>query len=520
MNGHDSDLVARQRIGTTLVVVSAALASGTAVAADDVEVLAKVRKATGWEAGMSLVIEGEAESYGSKGRFTLQTGSAGRFRERVDAPLGLARGDDGATGWEVDSSGMPRRLDADERDRARLPMWIWTGQWLDPSVKIVTTVKPRQLEGDDVILELGMAGRPWYAELRIDGQTWLPRSLTIAGASGPEVVEFSQYAEHKGRKVAGTVASLTNSIPTFIGKVSAIRSTPTDDDRLFAPIERQPDDTHFDARQPAKVRLKQARTGHLLVYPMIDGVDLGAFVLDSGASATVITPEAATKLGLPALGVVPMGSMFGTVAAKVHRAGSLTLGTVTIKGVFFVAMDLAPLTAAFGFAVQGIVGYDLFSRCALDLTLAQNALSLHDPRSHELDGLRWFPLTLPMRHPAVTAQAAGVPEGPFRLDLGAAGGPAGNVIFHGSTVEKYHLLDRRQVARVQSGKLHLGVGELDWFELAGHRFERPQVLFALDADGVLGEAGTLGNIGVDFLRPFRIVFDYSRSRIAFTEPAK
>jgi hypothetical protein len=34
---------------------------------------------------------------------------------------------------------------------------------------------------------------------------------------------------------------------------------------------------------------------------------------------------------------------------------------------------------------------------------------------------------------------------------------------------------------------------------------------------VLGQAGTLGNIGVEFLKPFRIVFDYSHSRIAFVK---
>jgi len=514
-------LPARQRIGTTLVVMSAAIAGGaTAVAADDIEILAKVRKAAGWEAGLPLVFEGEAESYGSKGRFTLEVGSAGRFRERVEAPLGRTRGDDGVTGWEVDSSGMPRRLDPDERDRARLTTWIWTGQWLNPAAKIVASLKPRQSERGDVVIEVGLADRPGRAELVVDGQTWLPRSLTSSGASGSEVVEFSRYVEHEGRKVAGTVASRTGDVPTFTGKVTAIRSSPTDDDRVFAPVERRPDDTHFDAGRPAKVRLDRARTGQLLVYPTIDGVNLGAFVLDSGASGTVIAPDAATKLRLPALGVVPLGSMFGTVAAKVHRAGSLTLGAATIKGVFLVEMDLAPLTAAFGLSVQGIIGYDLFSRCAVDLTLAQDTVSLHDPKSHELDGLRWLPLSLPMRHPAVTATADGVPEGPFRLDLGAAGGPAGNVIFHGSTVEKYRLLDGRQVARVQAGKLHLGVGEIAWFALAGHRFERPKVLFALDADGVLGEAGTLGNIGVEFLRPFRIVFDYSRLRIAFTEAVR
>lgn len=521
MNSHDSDLPGWQRIGTTLVAVSAALAgAGTAGAGDDTELLAKIRKAAGWKVGLRLVIEGDAESYGSKGRFTLQTGSAGKSREQVDAPLGRTRGDDGGAGWEVDSSGMPRRLDEDERDRARLTSWIWTGQWLDPAAKVVAALKPRQPDNGDAILEVGIADRRWRAELLIDGQTWLPRSLTSSGASGSEVVEFSRYIEHEGRKVAGNVSSRTGDIPTFTGKVTAIRSTLTDDDSVFAPIARRPDDTEFDLGRPAKVHLERARSGQLLVYPTIDGVELGAFVLDSGASATVISPEAAAKLGLPAIGVVPLGSMFGTVAAKVRRARNLTLGPATIKGVFLVEMDLAPLTAAFGLSVQGIVGYDLFSRCAVDLTLAQAALSLHNPRSRELDGLPWLSLSLPMRHPAVKARAAGLPEGPFRLDLGAAGGPAGNVIFHGTTVEQYRLLDGRQVARVQAGKLHLGIGEIDWFELAGHRFERPQVLFALDRDGVLGEAGTLGNIGVEFLKPFRIVFDYSRSRVAFTEVAK
>jgi hypothetical protein len=518
MIGHDSDLPLRKRIGTTLVVMSAALAgSGTATASGEVEILARVRKAVGWEHGLTLIIEGDAESYGSKGRFTLNAASAGRIRKRIEAPLGRTLGDDGVTGWEVDSSGMPRRLDSDERDRARLTTWIWTGQWLDPTAKIVATLKQPQPEGGGVVIEVGMAGHPWRAELLIDRQTWLPRSLTSSGASGSEVVEYSRYIEHNGRKVAGTVTSRTGDISTFTGAVTAIRSSTADDDRTFAPIERAPDDTHFDAARPSKVRLDRARTGHLLVYPTIDGLDLGAFVLDSGASVTVVTSEAAKKLELPTLGAVPLGSMFGTVAAKVHRASSFTLGPATIKGMFLAEMDLAPLSAAFGISVQGVVGYDLFSRCALDLTLARDDLSIRDPESHDLDRLRWLPLSLPSRHPAVAAKAAGVPEGPYRLDLGASGGPAGNVIFHGSTVEKHHLLDGRQVARVQAGKLHLGVGEIAWFELAGHRFERPRVLFALDSGGVLGEARTLGNIGVEFLRPFRIVFDYSHSRISFVE---
>ena len=224
MNGPDSDSPARQRIGTTLVVMSAALASGgTAGARDETDVLARIKEAVGHQMALPLALEGEAESCGSKGTFTLQTGPAGKFRQRIEAPLGRTRGDDGVSGWEVDSSGMPRRLDADERDRARLTTWIWTGQWLDPTAKVMATLKPRQQEGSDVILEVGFADHRWRAELLIDGRTWLPRSLTSSGASGPEVVEFSGYIEHRGRKVARVIASRTSGIPTLIGNVTAIR---------------------------------------------------------------------------------------------------------------------------------------------------------------------------------------------------------------------------------------------------------------------------------------------------------
>jgi hypothetical protein len=521
MNGHVPKIFLRQYVRSGLVIVSAALVEGgEASAQDSANVMARVREAVGWHGAKALEIEGEAESYGSIGRFVLLSGSGGRFRDLVEAPLGATYGDDGVNGWEVDSSGMPRRVEGLERDQRQLIAWVRTGQWLDPDSTVVATLKPKQPEGGDVVMEVGKPGRSWRAELRIDGRTWLPKSLTGVGMLGLGVVEFSGYIEPEGRRVARTVAIRTADISIFRGRVTTIRPVPEGDEGAFAPVRRRPDDTRFDPGRPAKVRLERAATGQLLVFPSIDGVELGAFIFDSGAAVTVIAPEAAAKLGLPTVGRSPLPSMFGTAAANVYRAQSLGLGPVTISGVSLVEMDLAPLNAAFGRRVEGIVGYDLFSRCIVDLTLREDALTLHDPRANRLHGLPWRPLTLPMRHPAVLAKAAGVSEGSFRLDLGAAGGPAGNVTFHGSTVKAYRLLDGRQIARVQSGRLHLGLGEIPWFELAGHRFERPMAMFALDDEGVLGEVGTLGNIGVEFLRPFRVVFDYPRSRIALIELAR
>ena len=54
-----------------------------------------------------------------------------------------------------------------------------------------------------------------------------------------------------------------------------------------------------------------------------------------------------------------------------------------------------------------------------------------------------------------------------------------------------------------------------WFELAGHRFENPDIVFAIDRQGPLGDPYVDGNIGVEFLKPFRMVLDFANRRVAF-----
>ena len=58
-------------------------------------------------------------------------------------------------------------------------------------------------------------------------------------------------------------------------------------------------------------------------------------------------------------------------------------------------------------------------------------------------------------------------------------------------------------------------GTIAWFELMGHRFENPRVIFALATSGPLADPFVDGNLGVEFLKPFRIVLDYQHERLAF-----
>lgn len=69
----------------------------------------------------------------------------------------------------------------------------------------------------------------------------------------------------------------------------------------------------------------------------------------------------------------------------------------------------------------------------------------------------------------------------------------------------------------QAGEVQVAVRQIAWFELAGHRFENLNVGFAIGIARTLANPATTGNTGGGVLEPFRVVFDYSHSRIAFVK---
>jgi hypothetical protein len=163
----------------------------------------------------------------------------------------------------------------------------------------------------------------------------------------------------------------------------------------------------------------------------------------------------------------------------------------------------------------GVIGYDLLSRCVAEIELADNSLKVYDPERYRLASGRWERLAFNQWLPLVPATFEGG-KGLFRIDVGASGGAYGNVVFHAPAVEQLQLLKDRKVTVGKVGTARVAVGKVGWFELAGHRFEHPDAVFALDRKGPLGDEYVEGNLGVEFLRPFRLVLDYPHERVALS----
>jgi Aspartyl protease len=483
---------------------------------DVVQVLERMRQAAGGPgpAGQApeYLIEGKADRDGATADYSVRFTPAGMFLQTFAGPMPGQVGFNGRECWSVDWSGMPRPAELYELDRNRLWLGMQTGQWLANADPATISLETGGGQGDEVVLDIKQ-GR-LKAKLHVDRTTWLPTSLKSSGVKGEETWTFADYRGDASPKVPGTIA-VARAGRTDTYRIASIRPVSVSPAGVYDPVTTRPDDTRFNPVASPNVEVKRARTGHVLVRPKVDGLDLGWFIFDTGAGGTILDPKAATKMKLEPMGAQTITSFLGTVPTSILRAASLELGPMTVSRPFFMTMDLAFLREAMGEPIVGIIGYDILSRSIAEITLADNSIKLHDPEVYRLDSATWQKLTFNQSLPVVSATFEGHREGRFRIDVGASGPGVGNVIFHAPAVDDLHLLEGRRVTRTKIGPTEIAIGKMAWFELAGHRFENPDVVFAIDRQGPLGDQYLDGNIGVEFLKPFRMVLDFANRRVAF-----
>ncbi len=285
-----------------------------------------------------------------------------------------------------------------------------------------------------------------------------------------------------------------------------------------SPAEETPASVVFDRDQPARLSVRTAKSGHLLVHPRIDDRDLGWFIFDSGAGASALSVDAAIELSLKPVG---RGLHRGVSEAMVPfiewEATQMTLGPATFHEPRLIGMDLEYLSKHMGRPIGGILGYEVFSECVVVVDFSESTVELHDSDAYQLPHGDWQGLMIYQRTPFVRGSFEGH-QGVFRVDTGAA---QDTVTFHAPAVKAYDLLEGRSTRPRtifgSAGSLDIRVGTMTSFELAGRTFETVSVGFATQDVGAFSDVHTAGNIGGQFLEPFTVVFDYKHARIGFLE---
>ena len=120
----------------------------------------------------------------------------------------------------------------------------------------------------------------------------------------------------------------------------------------------------------------------LIVKVCVNGKGPFNFILDTGASLSVISPEVLKRAGPggPLRSAKAFGAT-GSTDVKLTRIGQLRIGTVAIADIEVAVMDLDALSRTTRRKLGGIIGYNVLRRYRITIDYPKGVLFLRRPRS-------------------------------------------------------------------------------------------------------------------------------------------
>jgi hypothetical protein len=112
---------------------------------------------------------------------------------------------------------------------------------------------------------------------------------------------------------------------------STTATTRTDDNPFRLQIS-PPTNVTFDASKPSLLEVKKAKSGVLLVRPLVNGKDVDWFQLSSGVAGNVLHVRTAKKLGLETYGEWEGGGRWRVSESQLEQTENDFTGAIDYSG--------------------------------------------------------------------------------------------------------------------------------------------------------------------------------------------
>ncbi|HEY3216955.1 MAG TPA: aspartyl protease family protein [Candidatus Eisenbacteria bacterium] len=442
-------------------------------------------------------------------------------------PFTLRDGCDGAIAWRVDQNGKLARRDGKDLEDARAAAYFENEMWLTPD-QGGGSVTLRGTESDtagtysvlEVTPPVGRRRQIWFATA-----TGLIARMVQQEDQHTVVTRTSEFHLLAGRRRPGLTRQSVIGMPANDAAIAldSVWVNQEMEPALFAPPERAVSDVRYlGSGPPARLPFRYGER-HVWLRASLNAWPAEDFLLDTGASLTVIDSAYAARHGLKSQGRLQVAGAGAAGGASLSEVDSIVVGGssggVVLSRQKVVLLSLNPyLEPFFWRPVAGVLGYDFISRFVIEVDYDQSLLTIHDPKSFRYAGEGTaVPMTMAGNIPAVPASVDGI-EGQFRLDVGSGS----TVDLHGPFVERHDLLGKLGKTLEVTGGGFGGtftarLGRMRKFEIGSYAVERPLVSLSQVKGGGLGSQDYAGTIGNQVLERFRCTFDYER-RVVYLEP--
>jgi hypothetical protein len=246
------------------------------------------------------------------------------------------------------------------------------------------------------------------------------------------------------------------------------------------------------------------------------------FILDTGAPNSFFDLTTAKALGIKAgKGFQAIGAGNGTAdGARLDRT-SVTLAHSGLEHRIALSIDFSDIRPREGRRIDGILGYDFINRFAVEIDYRDREVRLHDRDDFRYEGpgtarRMAFAGNYPLVDAEVTLHDGATLKGRFLLDIGASQG----VQLKTQWIDEHRLRERvgptirRRGGSGIGGALSYDVGRLASLRLGDVELARPVVLLYGDSAGGFARKGpTVGDLGGEVLRRFRVFLDYKRKQL-------
>jgi predicted aspartyl protease len=284
--------------------------------------------------------------------------------------------------------------------------------------------------------------------------------------------------------------------------------------------------TTVDRQEPVvsetvRFRLAGGRNPLILVPVYVDGKGPFEFILDTGASHCLLSPELSESLGVRHEFEKQAMGAAGPVTIAFGRVASLAVGSTQQENIqVAVTGELNRIAAAIGDRVDGALGFEFLRHLCLTVDYRAGTLCLATPKeiANQRPPGRSIPFELAAAHkPLVVVQVMVDGQGPFSfaLDTGAS-----------RTMMSSELAGKLAVPTTEDGpatggggQIRILAGEVNSIAV-GDAIVRDHAIGVGDFFPMLSAAvgkKLNGILGYNFLNQFRVTIDYSR-RILELEP--
>ena len=255
--------------------------------------------------------------------------------------------------------------------------------------------------------------------------------------------------------------------------------------------------------------------GRIMVPVRASGSAPMSFMLDTGYSLAMISPERAEALQLKRVGEVTVAGIAGNEKAAGFSGVNFDLAGVTYSPRRIAV--LPPDSQSPSRKRDGILGHGFFKQFVVEIDHKAKQMRLHQPEHYEYSGPgEVIPLTFHTTTPVVEATIK-TPDGStvkarFEIDTGCSGALClGHDFVEANKLIASDGATRSGVRQGVGGDVKTRMGRLPQLQLGTFEIDKPAVNFFLEGSPV--DAGFAGHIGMQVLREFKVIFDYSRQRM-------